>query len=211
MAASNWDQRYREGSDRWEMGKPAPPLDTFLRTDRRAPQPPGRVLVPGCGRGHEAALLAELGYEAIGMDFSSESIQGAQALHGSDRAELRWLQADFFDEAALSSAGIPAGSMQGVLEHTCFCAIDPAQRGAYLDTVARLLASGGWLLGLFWCHRRPDGPPWGSEPELLSQQLKAAGFRQELWEPAQRSAPERDNEWLGLWRKLAGPLPLSPY
>jgi hypothetical protein len=30
--------------------------------------------------------------------------------------------------------------------------------------------------------------------------LAAAGFRQELWEPAQGSAPERDNEWLGLWR-----------
>jgi thiopurine S-methyltransferase len=67
--------------------------------------------------------------------------------------------------------------------------------------MARLLAPGGWLLGLFWCHRRPDGPPWGSDPALLAQQLEAAGFRQELWEPAQGSAPERDNEWLGLWRR----------
>jgi SAM-dependent methyltransferase len=201
MAASNWDQRYREGSDPWELGKPAPPLEAFLRTDSRAPQPPGRVLVPGCGRGHEAALLAELGYEAIGLDFSSEAIQRAQVLHGSDRAALRWLQADLFDEVVLTAAGISAGSLQGVLEHTCFCAIDPAQREAYIDTVARLLAPGGWLLGLFWCHRRPDGPPWGSDPALLAQQLAAAGFRQELWEPAQGSAPERDNEWLGLWRR----------
>jgi thiopurine S-methyltransferase len=201
MAASNWDQRYIEGSDRWELGKPAPPLETFLRTERRAPQPPGRVLVPGCGRGHEAALLADLGYAAIGLDFSSEAIKRAQALHGSDRAQLRWLQADLFNETALTAAGISAGSLQGVLEHTCFCAIDPAQREAYLDTVARLLAPGGWLLGLFWCHRRPDGPPWGGDPPLLAQQLKAAGFRQELWEPAQGSTTERDNEWLGLWHR----------
>ena len=200
MAASNWDQRYREGSDRWELGKPAPPLDTFLRTDSRAPQPKGRVLVPGCGRGHEAALLADLSYEVIGLDFSSEAIQRAQVLHGTDRAALRWLQADLLDEVVLQEAGISAGSLQGVLEHTCFCAIDPAQREAYLDTVARLLVPGGWLLGLFWCHQRPDGPPWGSDSALLAQQLAAAGFRQELWEPAQGSAPERDNEWLGLWR-----------
>ena len=201
MAASNWDQRYLEGSDRWELGKPAPPLDTFLRTNSRAPQPKGRVLVPGCGRGHEAALLADLGYEVIGLDFSSEAIQRAQVLHGTDRAALRWLQADLLDEVVLQEAGISAGSLQGVLEHTCFCAIDPAQREAYLDTVARLLAPGGWLLGLFWCHRRPDGPPWGSEPELLVQQLTAAGFGQELWEPARGSAPERENEWLGLWQR----------
>ncbi len=200
MAASTWDQRYREGSDRWELGRPAPPLEAFLRTASRAPQPPGRVLVPGCGRGHEAALLADLGYEAIGLDFSSEAIQRAQVLHCSDRAALRWVWADLFDGAALVAAGISAASLQGVLEHTCFCAIDPAQREAYLDTARRLLAPGGWLLGLFWCHQRPDGPPWGSNPELLAQQLAAAGFRQELWEPAQGSAHERDNEWLGLWR-----------
>ena len=78
MAASNWDQRYLEGSDRWELGKPAPPLEAFLRTGRQAPQPPGRVLVPGCGRGHEAALLADLGYEVTGLDFSSEAIQRAR-------------------------------------------------------------------------------------------------------------------------------------
>jgi thiopurine S-methyltransferase len=165
MAASKWDQRYRDGSDRWELGKPAPPLDTFLRTDTRAPQPPGRVLVPGCGRGHEAALLSELGYEALGMDFSSEAIQGAQALHGSDRAELRWLQADFFD-------------------------------GAHL--LLRNLSSPAWRLS------RHRGAVAGSV--LVPP---AAGFRQELWEPAQRSALERDNEWLGLFRKLAGPVPQS--
>ena len=113
---------------------------------------------------------------------------------------MRWLQADLFDETALTAAGISAGSLQGVLEHTCFCAIDPAQREAYLDTVARLLAPGGWLLGLFWCHPRLDGPPWGSDPALLAQQLATAGFHQQLWQPAQGSAPERDNEWLGLWR-----------
>ena len=205
MTASTWDQRYRDGNDRWELGKPAPPLDTFLRTDSRTPQPPARVLVPGCGRGHEVALLADLGYEVIGLDFSGEAIQRAQAVHGSDSAQLRWLQADLFDGGALAAAGINDGSLQGVLEHTCFCAIDPAQREAYLDTVARLLAPGGWLLGLFWCHPRRDGPPWGSDPALLAQQLAEAGFHKQLWERAQGSeqgsALERDNEWLGLWRR----------
>jgi len=201
MVGTDWDQRYREGSDRWELGHPAPPLEAFLRRDARAPQPPGRVLVPGCGRGHEVALLAHLGYGAIGVDFSREAIQAAKALHGSDRDQLCWLQADLFDAEALAAAGISAASLQGVLEHTCFCAIDPAQRTAYLDTVMRLLAPGGWLLGLFWCHQRPGGPPWGSDAALLAQQLAAAGFRQELWEPAQGSVVERDHEWLGLWRR----------
>jgi hypothetical protein len=57
-------------------------------------------------------------------------------------------------------------------------------------------------LGYAVTHRRPDGPPWGSDPEMLEQQLAAAGFCQELWKPAQGSAPERDDEWLGLGRNL---------
>ena len=203
MTATDWDQRYREGRDGWELGHPAPPLQAFLRSDSRAPQPPGRVLVPGCGRGHEAALLAELGFAVVGLDLSGEAIARAQQLHGADHAAVRWLQADLLDQAALNAAGLTAASLQGVLEHTCFCAIDPDQREAYLQTVVRLLEPGGWLLGLFWCHGQPGGPPWGSDPDALALQFSAAGLEPIVWEPAQGSAPGRVNEWLGLWRRSA--------
>ena len=198
-SAGHWDQRYRDGSDRWELGEAAPPLAAFLRTDARAPPPSGPVLVPGCGRGHEAALLADLGHPVVALDFSAEAIQRGRERHGVERPRLRWLRADLFDAAALDAAGVTAGSLRGVVEHTCFCAIDPHQRAAYWETVGRLLAPGGWLLGLFWCHSRPGGPPWGSEPEVLAAEVAAAGLRRQLWEPAQGSVPERDNEWLGLW------------
>ncbi|MGB5135153.1 MAG: methyltransferase domain-containing protein, partial [Prochlorococcaceae cyanobacterium] len=117
-----WDQRYREGGDGWELGQPAPPLATFLRHDPRAPAPGGPVLVPGCGRGHEAALLAELGFPVVGLDFSGEALNEARRLHGPARPGLRWLQADLFDAAALAAAGLGKESLDGVVEHTCFCA-----------------------------------------------------------------------------------------
>jgi len=202
--AAAWDQRYREGRDGWELGAPAPPLESFLREDPRRSRPPGAVLVPGCGRGHEAALLAELGYTTIGLDISGEALQEARRLHGADRPGLRWLQADLLDATALRSAGLADGSLQGVLEHTCFCAIDPARRSDYLTAVSRLLAPGGWLLGLFWCHTRPGGPPFGSDPDQLADQLRGAELLPLLWEPAQGSRAERPEEWLGLWQLPAG-------
>ena len=201
-----WDQRYREGRDGWELGEPAPPLRRFLEVDPRAPQPPGRVLVPGCGRGHEVAMLASRGFTAIGLDISAEALREARRCHGDDSDRLQWLQADLLDPAACLAGGLGPGSCSGVLEHTCFCAIDPASRPAYLSAVTRLLEPGGWLLGLFWCHDRPDGPPYGSEPDQLAADLAAAGLEPVLWQPAEGSARGRDgrvrcDEWLGLWRR----------
>ena len=74
--------------------------------------------------------------------------------------------------------------------------------------MARLVRPQGWLLGLFWCHGRPGGPPYGSDVEALQIDFQAAGFAQEVWSPATHSAPgpdgePRDNEWLGLWRRAA--------
>jgi thiopurine S-methyltransferase len=203
-----WDQRYLDGTDRWELGAPAPPLARFLKKQAQAPQPPGRVLVPGCGRGHEAALLASLGFEVVGLDFSVEAVREARRLHGERAGRLTWVQADLLDAEALDAAGLGSASCDGVLEHTCYCAIDPALRQAYRSTVARLLQPEGWLLGLFWCHGRPGGPPYGSDADQLVADFTAAGFSQELWFPATNSAPgpdnqPRDNEWLGLWRRAA--------
>jgi thiopurine S-methyltransferase len=199
--ASRWDKRYREGGDGWELGQPAPPLARFLHSHPLAPHPPGRVLVPGCGRGHEAALLEGLGFCAIGLDFSGEALREARRLHGQARPTLQWLQADLFDRQALEAAGLTPGSLSGIVEHTCFCAIDPARREDYIASACRLLAPDGWLLGLFWCHRQPGGPPWGSDPELVEAQLRQAGLVPEIWEPATGSVDQRNDEWLGLWRQ----------
>ena len=196
-----WDQRYREGADGWELGQPAPPLVEVLRSHAAAPRAPGRVLVPGCGRGHEAALLAELGFSVTGLDFSAEAIREARRLHGAGRLELRWLQADLFDQAALAASGLGPASLDGVLEHTCFCAIEPSQREAYRHTVIRLLKPGGWLLGLFFCHGREGGPPYGADPQVLLQEWIATGLEPVIWEPAQGSVADRSEEWLGLFRK----------
>ena len=89
--ASPWDQRYREGS-RWELGQPAPPLARFLRDHPLAPQPPVMVVAPGCRPSHEGSLLAQLGFSAIGLDFSVEALREARSLYGRKHIDLQWLK-----------------------------------------------------------------------------------------------------------------------
>ena len=54
-----------------------------------------------------------------------------------------------------------AHAFDGVWEYTCFCAIDPARRDAYVRTIAAILKPGGWLLACFFPMRRvAAGPPF---------------------------------------------------
>ena len=81
----------REGSDAWELGRAAPPLEAFLRTDPRAPQPPGRVLVPGCGSGYEVRAFHETGHDVRAIEFSAPAVAHAREVLGAalQRSEMR--------------------------------------------------------------------------------------------------------------------------
>jgi len=53
-----WQGRYREGSTGWDRGVPSPTLEGWLRDGTLAPC---RILVPGCGRGHEVVADEQRG------------------------------------------------------------------------------------------------------------------------------------------------------
>ena len=184
---TDWEACYQRGETPWDKGAASPGLVEALGWLDVV----GRVLVPGCGLGHDVRALGARA-EAVGLDISPSAVERAAAMPGGGR----YVCGDLFR--------LPfewTGSFDWVWEHTCFCAIDPAQRDAYLAQLHHLLKPNGWLLGLFWCHRRQGGPPYGSDPQQLHQQLSGAGFVPELWEPAQGSLPSREDEWLALWRR----------
>ena len=157
---SNWEEMYRAGDTPWEKGEPHPALVDFLkRTPVR-----GRVLVPGCGAGHEVRALAASADEVVGIDIAPSAIARARSypIVGGERYEL----ADFFH---LSKA--MTGSFDALFEHTCFCAIDPSVRASYVRSTVGALKKGGLLIGIFFLTPEPEdgheGPPFGvSLPEL---------------------------------------------
>lgn len=146
-----WQQRYEAGEDRWDKGAPAPPLLEFLENHRFS----GRVLVPGCGAGHDVRALAQAGAKVVGLDFAPAAISRARAFPCM-AAEEYWL-GDFFEPPPDA-----LGTFDGIFEHTLFCAIPPARRPNYPPTCARWLRPGGSLLAIFYMNPgHEDGPPWG--------------------------------------------------
>jgi SAM-dependent methyltransferase len=203
-----WAGRYQAGETGWDHGAPSPGLGDFLHThvgaQHAAPVRPGTILVPGCGRGHDARVLAKAGFEVTGLDVVPQAIDDARRLAASDvgvqhAAPLRYEIADFFDlPPALR------GPYDWLFEHTFFCAIDPALRDCYVETVTGLLKPGGRLLGVFY-HIQPEtGPPFGTTREELLARFSPTFSLQ--YECVPRSYESRTGkELLMLWeRKRSG-------
>jgi methyl halide transferase len=191
LSAEYWDQRYQEGSIPWNLGVPAPPLVSLLASPNSPT--PGRIAVLGCGTGYDALLFAEHGFEVVGFDLSALAIETATSAALGRGLTVEFLERDIF-------ALIPefSQSFDYVLEHTCFCAIDPTLRPKYVELVSTLLRPNGKLLGLFFTHNHPGGPPFGSTTKEI-RELFAERFEFLSLEAATNSIEKRrDEEHLGI-------------
>ena len=159
---TDWEAQYQAGDTPWDHGEAAPPLHELLETRPAEIWGSGAVLVPGCGRGHDAALLARAGHRVIGIDLSARALEEARRLYG-DLAGLDFVVGDFL--SGTLEVGEPVSA---IWEHTCFCAIPLESRGAYAAAAARLLPAGGRLNGVFFLDPKvEEGPPFGVERDEL--------------------------------------------
>ena len=154
----DWNRRYAENDTPWDKGGAHPVLrDMLVHGALR-----GRILVPGCGTGHDVRELARLGLSVTGLDIAPLALERARE-HDKVSDETYEL-GDFF---ALPPGA--QGSFDGLFEHTCFCAIDPARRADYVRAAAAALKPGGRLLAVFFTDPDNDGegPPHGCTREEL--------------------------------------------
>lgn len=193
-----WESLYQKKTTPWDLGKPAPPLATFLKSPYAVP--PGRVLVVGCGRGHEVELFAKAGFEVTGIDFAPSAVQlTSQRLQESGHLGKNafMLERDFFEIHEYD------GYYDYVLEHCAFCAIEPTRRRTYAWTVRDLLKPGGKLIALWWLlPEKAGGPPyWVHKSEIFD--LFGDDFRIDIAYQPQDSVPERrGQEFLTVLTKI---------
>lgn len=197
LDADFWNGIYREPSQGFELGRAAPPLARYFST--HPPAPSSRALVIGCGRAHEARLLARAGAEVVAVDLAKEALARARALTPPELL-ISYLERDLFQ-----LAGDPSqlDRYHLIVEHACFCAIAPERRADYVSGMARLLRPGGELVGLFWAHGRPGGPPFGASLEELERLFGARFTLVEREVPRDSVALRQGEELLLRWKKRA--------
>lgn len=189
----DWNRRYFEGDTPWDKGEAHPAIGLALAEGVLS----GSVLVPGCGTGHDVRALAAAGLDVLGLDIAPLALDRARS-HAPAGSE-RYLLGDLFH----LPAGL-RGSFDGVFEHTCFCAIDPARRHDYVEAVASALKPNGRLLAVFFTNPDNDGngPPFGCTRGEIDE-LFAPRFRQvREWGGAPTYAERQGRELLRLLERV---------
>lgn len=176
----DWNACYQRSETPWDKGVATPILEEVAAAHPELFA--GRVLVPGCGTGHDARWLADRGCEVTGADISTLALERARALDPGNRVTFRLVD-------VLNLPPDMRGAHDLVWEHTCLCALDPAVRTAYALGVKSALKPGGVVAGVFFMNPEMDpgeqGPPFGIPLDELESLWRDAGFEiVDSWVPA---------------------------
>ncbi len=189
MSNTDWEAHYQTNDTPWDKGEPSPGLVDWLAAHSDVPR--GRVLVPGCGLGHDVRVWAAAGFHATGFDIAPSAVERARAAGLPERADFRL--GDFL-------ADTPHESFDWVFEHTCFCAIQPDRREDYVRAVLHWLKPGGHYLAVNYFIPDKEGPPFGVDREEIWARFSPHFELLEEWAP--RSYPNRTGlERMFLWKR----------
>jgi len=162
---NEWEARYRQGETGWDRGAASPALAHWLANGLS----PCRILIPGCGRGHEVVALAKRGFEVTAIDIAPSAVDELRARLAREQLPASVILGDLFEYQ-------PDKPFDAIYEQTCLCAIEPAQRIAYEKKLFDWLGSGGRLYALFMQTCAEGGPPFHCD--LLKMRTL---FRESRW------------------------------
>ena len=192
-SAAYWEARYEHNDTPWDKGCPHPALQSWLGSQDLGNR--GAAVVPGCGAGADVRALASVFPSVTGLDISESAVRRAGSFPrvGGET----YCVADI-----LSPPEYLVGSFDFVLEHTCFCALPPEQRRAYVAGVQSLLKADGVLLAIFYCDPdHEDSPPFGISPGEIDVLFPPAFVLMDSWVPTETFPGREGREQIRLYRK----------
>jgi methyl halide transferase len=183
LSKDYWNNRYEAEETGWDLKTISSPLKAYIDqlTDKNL-----RILIPGCGSGHEAEYLLKQGFQYITViDIAPLAVERMK-LYFSDYQNIKIICADFFSHS---------GEYDLILEQTFFCALNPNLRTQYVQKMSELLTQNGKLTGLLFGVQFPKNPPFGgSKEEYLT--LFSDKFKINFIEPCYNSVKPREGNEL---------------
>jgi methyl halide transferase len=183
LSKDYWNNRYETAETGWDLETISPPLKAYIDqlTDKNL-----RILIPGCGSGHEAEYLLKQGFQDVTViDIAPLAVEKMQS-YLSEYQNIKIICTDFF---------MHLGDYDLILEQTFFCALNPDLRTKYVQKMSELLDQNGKLVGLLFGVQFPKNPPFGGSREEYVE-LFSDEFKINLLEPCYNSVKPREGNEL---------------
>jgi len=146
----NWEDLYQQGDIGWDRAGISPALNYALAHGLRSEH---RLLIPGCGLGHEVVELARCGFDVTGLDIAPSAAQSLEQRLQQDGLNATVVCGDLFDYQ-------PEQSFDAIYEQTCLCAIPVERRSAYVAKLHAWLKQDGVLYFAMMQTGAVGGPPF---------------------------------------------------
>jgi trans-aconitate methyltransferase len=162
--AVNWEERFREGTTRWERPALHP---AFVDWKESGVLAPCNILVPGAGRSTEPTALADAGFTVTVVDAAPTAVATQQARLERVHMKAQVVLADLFTWQA------PA-PFDAIYDQACLCALPPALWPKYVARLSDWLRPGGQLFILFMQTGKDGGPPFHCSVAAMRNLFDAA-------------------------------------
>lgn len=150
-----WDDIYLEDDAGWDLKCPTPVFESISESI-----PTGKLCIIGCGRGYDAVMFAQNGFDVTAVDFAPSAIKSLKTSASLANVDINTVKGDLF----LLAEEYP-NAFDYIIEQTCFCAINPNRRNEYERVVRSILKPGGQLIGLWFPLDKTveeGGPPYAT-------------------------------------------------
>jgi len=158
MPSNNeWENRYQQGTTGWDRGEASPNLLYWLDNELLNPC---RILIPGCGNGHEVIALAERGFDVVALDIAPTPVANLRKALQERQLNAEIIQTDFFTYE-------PNKPVDAIYEQTSLCALPPDRWASYEKCLYQWLKPNGKLFAQFMQTDEQGGPPFHCDITLM--------------------------------------------
>ena len=167
MINNEWEERYQQGQTGWDRGEASPNLQYWLDNQLLKPC---RVLIPGCGNGHEALILASKGFDVVTIDIAPTAVKNLQQALLDNGLDAEVIHADFFTWQREQT-------FDAIYEQTSLCALQLNQWQAYETCLYHWLKPKGKLFAQFMQTGDDNGPPFHCDILAMADLFEASRWQ----------------------------------
>ena len=197
--SARWDEAYADGPPPWDIGRPQPAFRRLADAGELA-EP---VLDVGCGTGEHTLMLAERGFDVVGLDISPAAIERARA-----KARIRGLDPQLVvgDALALERLNRRFGS---VIDSGMFHTLDDESRAGYVRSLSAMVEPGGRVYLMCFSEQTPgiSGPRRVTQEEIraaFADGWTVEAIEAEFFEVRPEFGPGMPHAWLATVRRAGG-------